>query len=285
MDWKLPLGATLAALVGVTAVGVHERYQADEPTLPEARAASPASVAPSAVTQADALDALAELLDREVEERLRLEDELANLKARLTRLEVAAPPAATTPGAAAAAGAARPNAGGSRGEITEASFLAAGFEPERAAYLQQTYDEITMAQLYLRDQASREGWLRSPRFAEEQRLLQERLDGLRNDMNDDEYARYLYALGRPNQVSIRRVLSGSAAEAAGLEAGDVLVRYDDQRIYATGEVRSGSRSGEPGETVSVEVLRDGRRVQTYMPRGPLGVSMSSRRALPDAPGS
>jgi len=51
------------------------------------------------------------------------------------------------------------------------------------------------------------------------------------------------------------------------------------------EVRGGSRNGEPGETVSVEVLRDGRRIQTYLPRGPLGVSMSSTRALPDAPGS
>jgi len=284
MDWKLPAGAALATLVGVTALGFHDRERVVDQATQGNGAAALRQVMPAAVTQADALDAMAELLDREVEERLRLEDEIAELRTRLARLEANAPQSAPPPGTADPSPMPS-SAGGSRGEITQAAFLDAGFEPDRAAYLQQTHDEITMAQLYLRDQASREGWLRSQRFSEEQRLLQQRLDGLRSEMNEDEYGRYLYALGRPNQVSIRRVLAGSAAETAGIEAGDVLTRYDGQRIYALPEVRGGSRSGEPGETVSVEVLRDGRRIQTYMPRGPLGVSMSSARALPDAPGS
>lgn len=283
MDWKLPAGATLAALIGVTAVSVHDRHRPADSPPAASRSNTAVPDIPDPVPPAAALDAMAELLDREVEERLRLEDEVAALEARLARLEGRVPePASETPSPARPAGR---NAGGSRGEISQTAFLEAGLEPDRAAYLQRAYDEITMAQLYLRDQASREGWLRSPRFAEEQGLLQQRLDGLRDEMNEDEYARYLYALGRPNQVSIRRVLAGSAAEAAGIKAGDVLTRYDGQRVYALTEVRGGSRSGTPGETVAVELLREGRRIQTFMPRGPLGVSMSSTRALPESPGS
>lgn len=284
MDWKLPAGAALATLVGVTVLGLYDRERGVDQASHDNGASAPRQAMPAAVSQADALDAMAELLDREVEERLRLEDEIADLRTRLARLEMSAPQSAPSPVSSEPRPIPR-SAGGSRGEVSQATFLEAGFEPERAAYLQRTHDEITMAQLYLRDQASREGWLQSQRFREEQRLLQQRLDGLRGEMNEDEYGRYLYALGRPNQVSIRRVLAGSAAETAGIEAGDVLTRYDGQRIYALAEVRGGSRNGEPGETVSVEVLRDGRRIQTYLPRGPLGVSMSSTRALPDAPGS
>jgi hypothetical protein len=285
MDWKLSAGAAAIALAGLSVIGITARDPGGADQTTSAAAGAAAATAPGAIGRDAALDAMAELLDREVEERLRLADELAELRARLARLEASAQPPATPPDGTASAGPTRREAGGSRGELTQAAFIEAGFDPERAAYLQQAHDEVSMAQLYLRDQAAREGWLRSARFAEEQQLLQQRLEGLRDGMSDDEYARYLYALGRPNQVSIRRVLSGSAAETAGLRSGDVLVRYDGQRIYASGEVRSSSRGGEPGETVAVEVLRDGRRIQTYMPRGPLGVSMSADRILPDAPGS
>jgi hypothetical protein len=283
MDWKLPVVA--AIVIGLAAVAITARDPGPGDTTPEGADGLGRVPPPSTPRPDAALDAMAELLDREVEERLRLADEMAELRERLARLEASLPASGTGQSAAASARPAPPQRGGGRGELTEAAFIEAGFEPDRAAFLQQAHDEIAMAQLYLRDQAAREGWLRSARFADEQRALQQRLEGLRDGMTDEEYARYLYALGRPNQVSIRRVLSGSAAEAAGLQAGDVLVRYDGRRIYESGEVRVSSRGGEPGETVAVEVLRDGRRIQTYMPRGPLGVSMSSTRALPDAPGS
>ena len=104
---------------------------------------------------------------------------------------------------------------------------------------------------------------------------------LRREMDDETYARYLYAAGRPNQVSVRRVLAGSAAEAAGIESGDVLLRYDGERLYDAGALRRSTRTGNAGETVPVEVLRDGRRIQAYLPRGPVGVSMSSQSVVPE----
>jgi len=224
---------------------------------------------------------VADLLDREVEERLRLEDEVAGLQARIARLEAAletGPPAAA-PTAAAITGI----GGGSNQEVSEEAFLAAGFTPDQAAFYRQRHDEISMAQLYLRDQATREGWLRTRRFVDEQRALRQQLDQLEQGMDEDTYARYLYALGQPNQVQVRRVLASSAADSAGLKDGDILLRYDGRRIYQAGDLRRESRDGDPGEMVAVDILRDGQRIQTYVPRGPLGINMSSERTLPGGP--
>lgn len=137
-----------------------------------------------------------------------------------------------------------------------------------------------MAQLYLRDQAEREGWIRTPRYFEALQEIRSDLESIRNEMDDDAYARYLYAVGRPNQVTVRRVLSGSAAEIAGLQPGDILIGYEGSRIFAASEVRRATRDGNAGDTVTLEVLRDGQRIQTYVPRGPLGISMSSDSVLP-----
>jgi S1-C subfamily serine protease len=138
-----------------------------------------------------------------------------------------------------------------------------------------------MAQLYLRDRAQREGWLGGERYGQELAAIPGNLSNLRGQMDDETFARYLYALGRPNQVRIQRVLSGSQAETAGLQDGDVLVRIDGQRIYTPDEVRRVSRDQDAGDMVSIEVLRDGRRIQAYIPRGPFGISMDSDSVRPD----
>ena len=100
-------------------------------------------------------------------------------------------------------------------------------------------------------------------------------------MDDEAYARYLYAVGRPNQVTVQRVLSGSAAETAGLRPGDVLLGYQGERVFAASDLRRATQAGDAGDTVTLEVLRDGQRIQAYVPRGPLGISMSSDSVLPD----
>ena len=49
--------------------------------------------------------------------------------------------------------------------------------------------------------------------------------------NDDEYDRMLYASGKQNRVVLSHVLHGSPAQNAGLETGDVVLSYDDVRIF------------------------------------------------------
>ncbi|NND61016.1 MAG: PDZ domain-containing protein, partial [Gammaproteobacteria bacterium] len=118
-------------------------------------------------------------------------------------------------------------------------------------------------------------WLGSQRYRDELRALNERQGSIRDDLSPADYDRYLYALGRPNRVTVNNVLSGSPADQAGLQAGDQILSYDGQRVFNSGEIRRATTSGLAGQSVAVEVERDGQTQVLYLPRGPLGVQMGS----------
>ncbi len=234
----------------------------------------------------EVVDSLAELLDREVEERLAMADELDRLRRRVADLEgrgarpAAEPAARLRPAEPPAAGGDRDAFGeeeARRGQIE--AFRAAGFADAEAEYYQRLQEEYAMAQLYLRDRASREGWLRSERYAEALSALPGGPAELRESMDDATYSRYLYATGQANHIRVTSVISGSPAETAGLAPGDIILRYGGERLYSGRALREASRDGSAGETVSLDVLRDGNRMQMFLPRGPLGVSISAGSAL------
>ncbi len=56
---------------------------------------------------------------------------------------------------------------------------------------------------------------------------------------------------------VREVTAGSAAEQAGLEAGDVITKVDDLRITGADSLVATIRSYRPGDSVTVTYLRDG----------------------------
>ena len=58
---------------------------------------------------------------------------------------------------------------------------------------------------------------------------------------------------------VRRVEPGSPAEAAGLEAGDVIVSIAGEPVAGPADVVRAVGARRPGQTVEVEVLRDGER--------------------------
>ena len=231
----------------------------------------------------DIVDALSELVDREVEERLRLEDEVDELRRRLA-MATGAPVASAdeTGGSGAEQAAADPTeSGGGMREVAALSpFIDAGFSEDEAGWFRRLQEENAMARLYLRDRATREGWVNSRRYFDELSALPGSHTTLRQSMDDDTYARYLYAIGRPNQVRIIGVLPDSAARQAGLSPGDVVMSYGEDRLYSARTLRGLTREGVAGELVPVDVLRDGQRIQAWMPRGPMGVTVTSERALP-----
>lgn len=230
--------------------------------------------------------------------RLELELELAHARREeiaeeLGRLASRLPP--STPVAADAprpvAGASEPTEAaatrladaGERASLDEAALLRAGFDERDVEALRARLDAARLDRLYLRDQAAREGWLGTPRFYRESREIAESLSGVREELGDAFYDWALYASGRPNRVVVSEVMQGSAAAAAGLAPGDVVVRYGESPIFASGELRSRTTTGIPGETTPVEVLREGETLRVYMPRGPLGVTVApSRREPPPA---
>ncbi len=67
------------------------------------------------------------------------------------------------------------------------------------------------------------------------------------------------------------MLESSPGQRAGLQRGDAIVRYDGQRVFTYGDLNAGQLQGMPGESVVIDILRDGMPMQLVMPRGPIGI--------------
>jgi hypothetical protein len=228
-------------------------------------------------------------------ERHSLEEQLAMIGAQLGPRKSGADEAASAPaaGAPAAAPAAEPPAPAdaasnalavddSKGSAMERALAAAGLDAATVADIKGRRDESTMAEIELRNRATREQWLDSPRFAAEMAAIEAQRTSLRDEIGDDAYDRYLFALGQTNRVRVEDVLQQSVAAQAGLQVGDLIVRYGDARLFAPGELVNETRSGTAGEAVQLEIIRDGQRFEVQVPRGPLGLRVAATQAKPEA---
>lgn len=144
----------------------------------------------------------------------------------------------------------------------------AGFTQARAEWIERRVAQLQMEQLEAQYEAARTGDRTRVRSVDE---------SLRAELGDDEYSRYLEATGRPSRIGVRNVLPSSPAEQVGLQPGDEIVAYGGKRVFDMNDLNRATLDGRPGETVVVEVLRDGQPLQLYVPRGPLGISSGARR--------
>lgn len=67
----------------------------------------------------------------------------------------------------------------------------------------------------------------------------------------------------PGGVRLNGIRAGSPAETAGLQKGDILVQLGDQAIGNLYDMTDALRAHEPGDRVTIVVLRDGERVETF----------------------
>lgn len=172
------------------------------------------------------------------------------------------------------------------GSLDADRLVAAGFSRRDVERFRERVDEIEMKRLYLRDQATREGWIETPRFARESQALLDELVGLRTELDEPLYDWVLYSTGHPNRVAVRDVIEGSAGESAGLLRGDVIVRYDDRLMLSAQELRDATLEGRAGELVEVEVQREGESatLRVFVPRGPIGVTLAPAALEPPPAG-
>lgn len=149
----------------------------------------------------------------------------------------------------------------------------AGFTRERAEWIERRTQELQLQVQQAQYDAQRTGQpVRGGANSVEA--------SLRKEMGDGEYEKYLSATGRPTNVQVMDVLASSAAEKSGIKPGDQILSYAGQRVFDTSDLNTLTRQGTPGESVTVEVQRDGQTVQLTVPRGVLGVEGGGRRGGP-----
>ena len=158
--------------------------------------------------------------------------------------------------------------------FNEQALINNGMEATQARMLKDFFEQQEMQRLYLRDQAIRETWDRDKRRESFQALDAEESVFL-EQLDEADYEAYLFASGQPNRVAISSVLESAQAGLAGIEAGDHVLRYDNQRIYNGFDLRQATSAGTIGDIVTVEVERDGKVMEFYLERGPLGVRLDS----------
>ena len=66
-----------------------------------------------------------------------------------------------------------------------------------------------------------------------------------------------------------------------VEVGDIIVRYNNRRIWNARDLQTSTSRGVRGETVTLEIERDGQRITLRAERGPLGMYMRQARTAPD----
>lgn len=232
------------------------------------------------------LELLTTKLATEANERRRLEERLDALASDLAALRASSPEAgharAVRPEPAVTISGDASTSATVDGGVTamERALVAAGVDPTSAAEIRRRRDELTLSEIYLRDLATREGWLDTPRFAAEMAQIDRQRTSIRDEIGDAAYDRYLAALGQPNRVAVDEVLLESPAAVAGLQAGDVVLRYGDTRIFSPNELVNATRGGIAGETVRAAIIRAGQQLEIEVPRGPLGVRISAARGDP-----
>lgn len=288
-------GATLCAgiLLGVmfAVSGPYTGSTANPPATPQPRTASPSiPVAPQTNTSSPPIPpegettaliaqqvlALRTRLDEEAVSRKQLEAELSRLSNQIQTLEQRLdeftepePKPNDSP----------PRFSRSR-QINPTTFTEAGFSRDDAEWLSTLWGQQQMDLLYLRDEASRDGWLNTPRYRQAVRDLRNGEGSLRDEVGLDMYDRFLFATGQSNRVVLDSVIESSPAQAIGLQPGDTILTYDGSRILTAPDLRVATTAGEPGAPVVIEVDRDGQRIEFEIARGPIGVTLGTRRVEP-----
>ncbi|WP_295797728.1 PDZ domain-containing protein [uncultured Microbulbifer sp.] len=152
----------------------------------------------------------------------------------------------------------------------------AGLTPERAQYIVDRQERIQYEQMQLTYQFR----FLNDKTSQQARELQQKIHTYSNprrvfeqELSTREYEQYLSAMGSNTELHIGDLLEAAPAYEAGLRRGDKIIRYNNQRVFHMGDLRTQVYQVEPGKNVAVEIQRQGSSGSEiiYLPSGPLGI--------------
>ncbi len=266
------ISLVLAAIIGII-IGVLLQSPDDGiPTKPAPVTATQNATTPtiSLETRDTDLNRIAQQLQHEIAARKTLQTQVAKLDEKIALLEERQNNSSTTTPSHNTTSLSRTNTGW----FNQQALIDAGMDVTEAQQLKERFEKQELETLYLRDKAVREGWFGNSRYREELTKLEAQTGNLKEELDEESYAAYLFASGQPNRVSVQSVLTGSSADNSGILPGDHILRYDNQRIYNWRDLRNATTQGDINETITIEVTRDNKPIELYLQRGPLGIRMN-----------
>lgn len=150
--------------------------------------------------------------------------------------------------------------------------ISAGFIEDEANWLIQNEAEIQLQVLYQEHEVQRQA-LKNAATSAPTNVSEK----FRKKIGDDYYERYLKANNQSTSVNVASILGSSPGQNAGLQAGDNITRYAGKRIFNVLDLNKLTVQGEAGESVLLEIERNGTPLQLTIPRGPVGINASRRR--------
>ncbi len=155
-----------------------------------------------------------------------------------------------------------------------------GIDASLAEDIVRRKNSIELKRLALQDRATRDGYLNTQRYYDELTEINKQDVSLREELGDERYDEYLFNSKQNNRILISSVMLGSAAEQAGIQKGDIVLSYDNDRMFSWQELKDATAAGELGEYVAINIYRKGDVFSFSVPRGPLGIQLGATRLAP-----
>ena len=160
------------------------------------------------------------------------------------------------------------------------SLIRGGIDQITAEDIVRRKNNFELKRLALHDRATRDNYLDTQQYYDELNAINQSDINLREELGDNRYDEYLYTSKQNNRIKIASVMLGSTAEEVGIEKGDVVLSYNNQRMFTWQELKDATTGGSLGEFVSINIYRAGEIYSFTVPRGPLGVQLGATRLAP-----
>ena len=160
------------------------------------------------------------------------------------------------------------------------NLIRGGIDSTIAEDIVRRKNSIELKRLELQNRAERDNYINTQRYFDELDDINKQDINLREELGDESYDEYLYNSKQNNRIRITSVMLGSASEQSGIQKGDVVLSYDNKRMFSWQELKAATTEGQLGEFVSISIVRNGEVYSFSVPRGPLGTQLGATRFEP-----